>query len=65
MMTTKVLKKKFLKSLWVVKVLYIGLLISSTDPQVTVEVMKVVDIGIKIPDTLHQLIAEGVVVGQV
>ena len=64
MMTTKVLKK-FLKSLWVVKVLYIGLLISSTDPQVTVEVMKVVDIGIKIPDTLHQLIAEGVGVGQV
>ena len=42
-----VMKNNVLKCLWSRKVVEIGLLIPSTLPQVIVEVVKVVDIGIK------------------
>ena len=50
--TMKVLKKKFLKCLRVSKFLDIGLLIPDTLTQVLLGALKVVNIGIKITDTL-------------
>ena len=43
----------------------IGLLRPANFPQLIVEVVKVVYIGIKIPDTLPQVIADVLDVGQV
>ena len=43
----------------------IGILISDTLPQVILEVMKFLDIGLKIPATLHPFITEVMDVGQV
>ena len=61
----KMVRKKFLKCLWVSKVVGTGLLRPATVPQVMVEVVKVVEIGLKIPSNLPQVIAEVVDVGQV
>ena len=63
-MMTKVPKNKFLKCLWVRKVVDIGLLRPDTPPQLIMEVMKVMNIGLKRPATLPQVIAEDVDVGQ-
>ena len=49
---------KFLKFLWVIKDVYIGLLRPDTLPQVIVEV---VDIDILRPATLYQVIADDVI----
>ena len=61
----KVLKKKFLKCLWVNKVVEIGIFRPATVPQVIVEVVKVMDMGLKRLATLPHLIAEVVDVVQV
>ena len=64
MMTMKVLKKNFSKCLRVRKVLDIGLLRTTTLPQVIVKVMKVLEIGLNIPENIPQLTAEVVNIGQ-
>ena len=64
-MKTKVMKKKFLKFLWVRKVVYIGLLVTATVSQLILEVIKVVEICIKRASTLPQVIYEVIDVGQV
>ena len=51
-MAENLLKNKLLKCLRVMKVLDIGILIPATIPQVIVEFVKVVDICLKMPDTL-------------
>ena len=65
MMIAKLLKKKFLKCLRLRKFMDIGLLRPSTLPQVIMEVMKVVEMCIKIPATLPQVNVEVLDVGQV
>ena len=61
----KVLKKKFLKCLWVKKAVHMGLLRPAIVPKGISEVVKFVDIGLKIPANLPQVISEVVDVGQV
>ena len=63
--TTKFIKKKVLKCLWVSKVVYIVLLRPSTPPHVIVDFVKIVDISLLRPATLTQLIAEVMDIGQV
>ena len=63
--TTKFIKKKVLKFLWVGKVVYIVLLRPSTPPHVIVDFVKIVDINLLRPATLTQLIAEVMDIGQV
>ena len=58
MAMVKVLNKKVLKSFWKKKVLEKGILRPATLPQVIVELIKVVRICMKIPDTLLQVIVE-------
>ena len=59
------MEKKVLKCLQERKFVDIGLVRPDTLPQVIVEFMKVVNLGLEISATLTQLIAEVVDVGQV
>ena len=65
MTVMKVLDKKVWKCLQEIKVLGVGLLKSSTLTQLIVELGKVVDIDLKRPATLPQVIAEVLDIGQV
>ena len=65
MTVMKVLKKKVWECLQERKVVDIYLLRPSNFPQLIVEVVKVLDIGLKIPATLTQVILEVLEVGQV
>ena len=56
MMIAKVLNKKFFNCLWLSKFVDICHLRPATVPQVNMEVVKGVDIVLKIPSTLHQVI---------
>ena len=63
--TTEDMKEKFFKCLWVMKDTRIGLLIPEDFSQVTMEVVKVSDMGFQRPDTIPTVIAEVVEIGQV
>ena len=63
-MTKNFVKKRLLKCLQVMKIVDIGILRTSTVPQVISEVTKFMDIDIKIPATTPQLIMEVVEICQ-
>ena len=65
MTTKKVTKKKFLKYIWVSKVVDIGLLRPDTITKLIMDVVKVMNKGLKRPDTVPQVIVEFVETDQV
>ena len=64
-MTMKFLMKKVLKFPWASKFVVTGIMIPATIPQVTVKVVKAVDICLLRPATLTQVLLEVVYIGHV